>query len=68
MTLLITKPSALMEGGPRDGWAYHLDQLERMVRIEEYFGRTFPYRPTDRTVIHPRTNGKTTSAIWEYAG
>jgi hypothetical protein len=58
--------AVLCEGGPRDGWAYFLDDIEEMVRIWGRNGKVFNYRPTKRTVIHPRTRGKITSVIWEY--
>lgn len=65
--ILVEKPAAILEGGPRDGWSYYLDDLALIQRVERQMnGRQFWYRPTDRTTVHPRTFGEVESAVWEY--
>lgn len=66
MTLKFDKPAVLLEGGPRDGWAYFEDEIERLVTIERYCGRELGYRPTERFAVHPRTGGRIQSRVWEY--
>lgn len=63
----IKRPSALLEGGPRGGWGYYVDELQQVVRMEaEINGREFWYRPTGRKIPHPRTFGEVKSEVWEY--
>ncbi len=66
MTLKIERPAVLLEGGPRDGWAYFEDEIEDLVRIEAYCGRRFDYQRTSRFTVHPRTNGAARSRVWSY--
>jgi hypothetical protein len=47
------KPIAIMRGGFRDGWCYHVEDLERQVKAAERMNSTFDYRPTNEYVPHP---------------
>lgn len=66
MTLLIKKPAVLFEGGPWDGWARFEDEMDSLVRCRLRAGDPLPYRRTERFAVHPRTNGKVHSRVWEY--
>ncbi len=66
MTLIIKKPAALFEGGPWDGWARYEDEMPELLRAYERTGVPFDYEPTDRFIVHPRTNGKTNSRVWTW--
>lgn len=58
----IPKPAARMEGGPKDGWVYFIDDLEHEQRIAERMGTVFPYSPTRRKCVLPWTGG--VEGIW----
>jgi hypothetical protein len=66
MTLVLKKPAVLLEGGPKHGWSYHEDYMPTLVAAYEHVGEVFPYRPTGRFEVHPRTAGKHSSRVWEY--
>lgn len=60
--LTFKKPAVLLQGGPRDGWAYFADEIENVVRWNR-----LPYVETEEFVVHPRTGGKIYSRVWRYA-
>lgn len=55
----------MLIGGPRDGWAYYADDLDRLVVAAQHSGRTFPYRPDDEMMVHPGTTD-TVVGVWKW--
>lgn len=68
MTVKVKGPVVILEGGPRDQWAYYERDLAEEKLATERMGRTFRYRKTDRTQPVKGTYGKVLATIWEYRG
>lgn len=65
--ILVSKPAALLFGGPREGWSYFVSDLQSLIRLErEFNGREFWYAPSGVMVDHPRTFGEVQSERWDY--
>jgi len=67
MTLKLKRPAVILDGGPRHGWAYYLDDLQEQARATEAMGRRFDYVPTGEYIPHPRAGGKVLSEVWRWA-
>lgn len=65
--ITIPKPAARLEGGPKDGWVYFIDDLEHEQRIAQRMGTVFSYKPTRAKCVLPWTGG-VEGIIWRWTG
>lgn len=70
--IAIPRPAARMQGGPRDGWVYFVEDLEHEQRIAERMSgvlgaRPFGYKPTRAKCVLPWTGG-VEGIIWRWTG
>lgn len=62
----ITRPAVILEGGPRDGWCYYVDDIEHQARATAATGHLFAYSPTGRYTPHPVTGVDV--LVWQHTG
>ena len=65
----------VLQGGPRDKWAYTAADIEQAARAQAHLGKKFDYEPTGQIIDHSYSPGKTATQlvhvpaeIWRYIG
>lgn len=64
----------VLDGGPRDGWAYDAASIETQARagLLGYTSRTWDYKPTGRIIRHRYVEKKTVTEVdaevWIWTG
>lgn len=59
------KPAVILQGGPRDGWSYFVDDMIAYAKLPDPTHWVHDYHATTRERLHPENNNAM-SKIWEY--